>query len=205
MKFYSVTLNEKTTMMPHHETPEESLTKTSAPTDVSEETQREQPQDQQIKKIVARFNSENIRVKGMATPTSKTCDFFVIALRENDTDPLAFIEPLLQTIESDSSKFENKVEEICLDDYLSALSTADDNRYVNENLILRALGLEFVGHRRMSSSYSDRIVDEDMTQNELFQAVEENHLGGDYKRELERIYSIGKVDHFIEFCRNMDL
>ena len=197
MKFYSVNLNEKTTMMPENETPEESLVKTSTPADDSGEAQREQPQDQQIKKLVARFNSENIRAKGMATPTGKACDFFVLALRDNGTDPLTFIEPLLQTIESDSSKFETKIEEICLDDYLSALSTADNNGYVNDNLILRALGLAFVSHRRMSSSYSDRIVDEDMTQNELFQAIEENHLGGDYKRELERIYSIGKVDHFI--------
>lgn len=197
MKFYSVNLNEKAAMIHENETPEGPLPKTGEPADDSGEVQREQPQDQQIKKLVANFNSENIRTKGMATPTAEACDFFVLALRENGTDPLTFVEPLLQSIDSTPSKYDIKVEEICLEDYLSALSTADKNGYVNDGLILRSMGLSFVSHRRYASCFSDRIVDEDMTQNELFQAVEENHLGGDYKRELERIYSIGKVDHFI--------
>ena len=92
-----------------------------------------------------------------------------------------FLERLEIFYESVSAK------EISVTTYMNGLRASYSNRYIfDDDRIAESLGLQTLFSRH-NSFFSDRVVDEKKTVEELKTDVEKYHLGDEYKAELNRV------------------
>ena len=143
------------------------------------------------------FNKQN-RARGVAFPTEEDGTVFTVAMKNNGEDPYVFLRPLLERYEVFALHEAPKVKEIGLDDFGQDASRADEiGTIIDDGAIFRYLDLAYVQGRRYGSRFNDVLITDEWTKSDLLRLAEENRLGKDYLSELDRIYEIGKVEHFI--------
>ena len=112
---------------------------------------------------------------------------FAVCLMGDEVDPCAVVEKFVKRLEMDATDF--SVREISVTSYMGGLSLGCRNGFVSDDdQIMEKLGLDRLFNQRVNY-FSDRVVDEDKTAQDLQAAVAKYHLSDGYKVELDRILS----------------
>ena len=110
---------------------------------------------------------------------------FCVCIQDETVDVQRLAEKFLERLEIAYESV--SVKEISVTSYMNGLRVSYRNRYISDDdRFAENLGLETLFNSH-NSFFSDRVVDEKKTLEELKTDVEKYHLGDEYKAELNRI------------------
>ena len=118
-----------------------------------------------------------------------------VCIADDKVEVNTFVEKFLQRLKIDYTEL--SIKEISLTSYFEGLRVSDRNRMIADDYTFaERVGLEtmFANH---SNFFSDRVVEENKTIEDLKNSVEKYHLGDNYKTELNRVLAGKKRSVFL--------